>query len=147
MSDQPEKRRGRGRPEYVPSDRNRGAVQVLAANGTPHTVIARKIGIDLKTLRKAFPEELTEGYEQTKASLGAELVRQGLKGNVNAIRYWMSTQGGKQWQTTENRQFLVDTPQGEQVAALPVLVLQPVRADYVEPPKQTNGHATDARDD
>jgi hypothetical protein len=30
--------------------------------------------------------------------VGAEVVRQALKGNIRAARYWLSTHGGPEWQ-------------------------------------------------
>lgn len=54
-------RKGAGRPPYVPDERTRGKVETLAAMGLPQTNIARKLGIDPKTLREHFREELDMG--------------------------------------------------------------------------------------
>ena len=84
-------------------------VQMLAANGTPQDVIARNLplgrgqrGIAEKTLRKAFREELDSGYADTLARMGATVVREGLKGQGWAAKYWLTTHGGAEWRPTEN---------------------------------------------
>ena len=50
------------RPRLKPTDEQRRLVKSLAAMGTPHTDIARKIGLrSPKTLRKHFRKELEMG--------------------------------------------------------------------------------------
>jgi hypothetical protein len=73
-------------------------VAMLTANGVSHRVIAAILECDEKTLRKHFPRELAEGKADIVARVGAEVVRQALKGNIRAARYWLSTHGGPEWQ-------------------------------------------------
>ena len=47
-----------GRPEHVPSQKDRLAVEGMARYGAPQAHIAVVIGIDEKTLRKHYREEL-----------------------------------------------------------------------------------------
>ena len=48
----------RGRPPYKPTDETRGLVRGLAMTGTLQEEIAQIVGVDPKTLRKHFLEEL-----------------------------------------------------------------------------------------
>jgi len=72
-------------------------VQVLAANGISHHVIARNIGCDRNTLRRHFKDELKHGKDQVEAALGAAIVKAGMNGNWGAAKYWLATHGGPQW--------------------------------------------------
>ena len=128
-----------GRPPFVPSEEQRLMVQILVSNGISQATIARNIhrvrgdhGIDLKTLRKVFRHELDYGYADTEARMGASVVREGLKGNVMAARYWLQTHAGDEWKTTENVRhgLTADTPR-DAFQGRPTLIIQPVRmVDY-----------------
>jgi hypothetical protein len=152
MSDEisPRKRKHKGgMPPFVPTPEQRLMVQILVSNGTPQDVIARNIhrqkgdrGIDEKTLRKCFREELDCGYSDTVARMGGTVVREGLKGNIAAAKYWLTTHAGDEWKTTENVRHGL-TPEAQASGAslvAPVLVVQPVRAITVTEQKP-NGHA------
>jgi hypothetical protein len=100
-----EPRRSRGHPPFEPTHQQRQTVQVMRANGDPLTIIAKAVGgIDVKTLRKHFRRELEDGHAQVVASMGAALVRAGLAGNVNALRFWLLTRGGPEWRITERHE-------------------------------------------
>lgn len=64
-------KRGRGRPAFEPTDKQRGIVEALTAAGFNQTVIAGYPGlkIDEKTLREYFRDELDFGL--TKMLAGA----------------------------------------------------------------------------
>ena len=109
MKDADKPRRGPGQPPFEPTSEQRLFVQMMAANGTPQDVIARNLplgrgqrGIAEKTLRKAFREELDSGYADTLARMGSTVVREGLKGQGWAVRYWLDRRGGPEWKPTEN---------------------------------------------
>ena len=148
MKDDDKPRRKRGHPPFEPTSEQRLLVQILAANGTPQDVIARNLprgkgqrGIAEKTLRKAFREELDSGYADTLARMGSTVVREGLKGQGWAAKYWLQTHGGDEWRTTENvRHGLTPDAQASGASLVaPVLVVQPVRAITVTEQKP-NGH-------
>ncbi len=144
MSD--DARTGAGRPPFAPRPEQRQMVQVLRANGVPLDTIARNIGITKPTLRKYFRDELSHGFEQVKAAMGAALVKAGLGGNVGAQRYWLATQGGENWRPpTERREIGFTPPADGQVSTIPLLVLQPVMPSQVAA-KPTNGHAVPPTD-
>jgi len=149
MKDDEKPKRGRGKPPFVPTPEQRLMVQILSSNGTPQDVIARNIkqhkgdakGISEPTLRKVFRQELDAGYADTLARLGATVVREGLKGQGWAAKYWLQTHGGDEWRTTENvRHGLTPDAQASGASLVaPVLVVQPVRAITVTEQKP-NGH-------
>lgn len=150
-------KRGPGPPTFEPTNQQRQTVQILRANGVPINVIAKNvhwtdedqrsgIGIDAKTLRKYFKEQLDDGFEMVKAAMGASLVREGLKGNVGALRYWLATQGGEQWRQTERREIGFTPPADGQANTIPLLVLQPVLPAQVGPNAKPNWHAVQPTD-
>ena len=65
----------RGRPAYQPSEKDRRIAEALAGWGIPQERIARVIGVDPKTLRKHFPEELDVGSAKLEAQLAQNLLR------------------------------------------------------------------------
>lgn len=55
-----------GRPAYQPSDKDRRCIIRMIARGCPQNEVAEAIGLDLKTLRKHFRDELDRGYRIAK---------------------------------------------------------------------------------
>jgi len=87
---------------FEPTPEERFLVQTLSSHGISHGVIANVVrrssgGITVKTLYKYFREDLNGGRETVKATLIAALIRAGISGNVNAIKYWMCLFGGPEW--------------------------------------------------
>jgi hypothetical protein len=118
-----EEKRGPGQPPHRPTDKQRQTVEVLKANGNPHKVIARVIGIDEKTLIKHYRKELDDGFAQVKAMMGAAVVKAGLRGNIAALRYWLMCRGGPEWRhrdtedgTVQNNVLILSTTSPEEAA-------------------------------
>jgi hypothetical protein len=65
----------RGRPVYQPSDKDRRIAEALAGWAIPQERIARVIGVDPKTLRKHFSDELYVGSAKLEAQLAQNLLR------------------------------------------------------------------------
>jgi hypothetical protein len=65
----------RGRPAYQPSDKDRRIAEALAGWAIPQERIARVIGVDPKTLRKHFSDELYVGSAKLEAQLAQNLLR------------------------------------------------------------------------
>jgi hypothetical protein len=65
----------RGRPAYQPSDKDRRIAEALAGWAIPQERIARVIGVDPKTLRKHFGDELDVGSAKLEAQLAQNLLR------------------------------------------------------------------------
>jgi hypothetical protein len=60
----------RGRPTFVPTERDRGQVEAMTRYGIPVAEIARVIGITKPTLFKHFREELDVGLTKANAQVG-----------------------------------------------------------------------------
>lgn len=76
---------------------HRRLVTTLAGNGNSHVVIASIVQCSEPTLRKYFRAELTDAKERLVAMMGAAVVSAAMGGNVNAMKYWLSTHGGPEW--------------------------------------------------
>jgi hypothetical protein len=75
----------RGRPAYQPTEKDRRIAEALAGWAIPQDRIARVIGIDPKTLRKHFPDELEAGSAKLEAQLAQNLLRIAQGNNRQAL--------------------------------------------------------------
>lgn len=94
----------RGRPPYQPTDKARGLVRGLALAGTTEESIARIVGIDPKTLRKYYRDELDLATAQACANVARALYetaidrKAGVK-HVTAAMFFLECKGG--WRRKE----------------------------------------------
>ncbi len=80
---------------YEPTPDQRRTVKTMAGFGIPHTDIAPFIGIDTKTLRKHFREELDRGMTEANAKVAQSLFQMATQGkNVAAAIFWMKARAG-----------------------------------------------------
>jgi hypothetical protein len=80
----------------------------MAAYGVPEFDVARVVGIDPKTLRKHYRDELDNGQIKATAKVAESLFRKATgegPQSVTAAIFWLKTKGG--WR---------ETPQSHQVA-------------------------------
>lgn len=85
------------RRAHRPDERGRRQVEALAAYGVPEFDIARVVGIDPKTLRKHYREELDTGAIKATAKVAEFLFRKATTEGaqcVTAAIFWMKTRGG-----------------------------------------------------
>lgn len=68
--------------------------------GTKQTVLAGIIGIDAKTLRKHYREELNASQAKANATIGGALFNKAKGGDTAAMIFWMKTRAG--WRETTN---------------------------------------------
>lgn len=88
-------KRSRGRPAFEPTDEQRKTVMAMAGYGIPQEGIGTVIGIDLKTLRKHFREELDKGDLVATSKVAESLYRMATTGgNVAAAIFWMKARAG-----------------------------------------------------
>jgi len=100
-----------GRRAHRPDERGRRQVEALAAYGVPELDIARVVGIDPKTLRKHYRDELDLGSTKATARVAEFLFRKATtEGHqcVTAAIFWMKTRGG--WR---------EAPQTHEIAVKP----------------------------
>jgi hypothetical protein len=80
---------------------SRRNVEALAGYGVPEVDIAGVIGIDAKTLRKHYPQELRYGHVKANAKVAENLFRKATgdgRESVIAAIFWMKTRA--QWKET-----------------------------------------------
>ena len=83
------------KPPHEPTDATRQTVQLHATVGTPQEDIARVLGIDSKTLRKYYRDELDLASAKANASVGGALFNKAKGGDTAAMIFWMKTRA--QW--------------------------------------------------
>jgi hypothetical protein len=80
-----------GRRAHRPDPSQHRQVEAMAAYGIPETAISRVIGIDPKTLRKCYREELDLGETKANAQVAGFLFNAAKSGNVTAQIFWLKT--------------------------------------------------------
>jgi hypothetical protein len=80
-----------GRRAHRPDPAQRRQVEALAAYGIPEADISGVVGIDPKTLRKYYREELDFGEAKANAQVAGFLFNSAKGGNVTAQIFWLKT--------------------------------------------------------
>jgi hypothetical protein len=80
-----------GRRTHYPDPAQRRQVEALAAYGIPADDISRVVGIDPKTLRKHYRNELDLGESKANAQVAGFLFNSAKSGNVAAQIFWLKT--------------------------------------------------------
>jgi len=76
---------------HEPTDTGRKLVGLHAMIGTPQETIASILGIDPKTLRKHYREELDHALAQANATIGGALFNKARNGDIAAQIFWLKT--------------------------------------------------------
>lgn len=79
------------KPPHAPTPEQRQIVQLHATVGTDQETIARIIGIDPKTLRKHYRDELDVALAKANATIGGALFNKAKNGDTAAQIFWMKT--------------------------------------------------------
>lgn len=74
-----------GRPPYEATEEQRKMVEAMASVGVQQTEIAVVLGIDAKTLRAHFREELDTAMIRANAKVAANLFKQATKDDTKAV--------------------------------------------------------------
>ena len=80
-----------GRRAHQPDPAQRRQVEAMAAYGIPETDISRVVGVDPKTLRKHYRDELDLGETKANAQVAGFLFNSARNGNVTAQIFWLKT--------------------------------------------------------
>ena len=89
------------RPAHKPQEVVRRQVEAMAGYGVPEADIARVVGVDPKTLRKHYREELDTGHIKANAKVAENLYRQAMgdgRAAVTAAIFWLKTRA--RWKET-----------------------------------------------
>ncbi len=102
------------RKQHQPTDKTRSEVSALVSFGIPQEDVARYIGIDAKTLRKHYADELDLAQTQANAAVAKYLyqaasgkaVHQGANHSdcVRAAIFWAKTRMG--WSETDRTEHV-----------------------------------------
>ena len=87
-----------GRRAHRADPLQRRQVEAMAAYGIPEPDISRVIGVDPKTLRKHYRDELDLGTTKANAQVAGFLFNSAKNGNVTAQIFWLKTRA--QWRET-----------------------------------------------
>jgi hypothetical protein len=87
-----------GRRAHKPDPLQRRQVEAMAAYGIPEFDIARVVGVDPKTLRKHYRDELDLGETKANAQVAGYLFNAAKGGNVTAQIFWLKTRAN--WRET-----------------------------------------------
>ena len=80
--------------KHEPTAAQRQLVQLHSTIGTRQDVIASIVGIDAKTLRKHYREELDNASAKANATVGGALFNKARGGDTTAMIFWMKTRAG-----------------------------------------------------
>lgn len=78
--------KGCGRPAYRPTKADAATVERMCSVGDSQDTIARALGIDPKTLRKHFADELLNGAARQRRKVVEMVYRGAAKGNASLIK-------------------------------------------------------------
>lgn len=90
-----------GRPRHQPDAYQRRQVETLAGYGIPEAEIAGLIGIDPKTLRRHYRQELDHGHTKANAKVAENLYRKATgegREAVTAAIFWLKARA--RWKET-----------------------------------------------
>lgn len=87
-----------GRRSHQPDPARRRQVEAMAAYGIPEINISQVVGVDPKTLRKHYREELDLGETKANAQVAGFLFNAAKNGNVTAQIFWLKTRA--KWRET-----------------------------------------------
>ena len=90
-----------GRPAHQPEPGTRRQVEAMAGYGVPEADIGRVLGIDAKTLRKHYREELDNGHVKANVKVAENLYRKATgegREAVTAAIFWLKTRA--RWKET-----------------------------------------------
>jgi hypothetical protein len=80
---------------FEPTDEQRRTVKALSGYGVPQDGIAIHIGVDPKTLRKHFRDELDRGSVEATAKVAQTLFHLAtVEKNVASVIFWMKARAG-----------------------------------------------------
>lgn len=100
------------RPKHTPTEKTRKRVESMVAVGIPQEEVAVVVGIDVKTLRKHYRQELDEAMIRANAAVAGKLYSTAMGGDVRAQIFWCKTRLG--WRETSR----VEVEQKEDLSKL-----------------------------
>jgi len=88
---------------HKPTNESRKTVESTSGLGLPHEQIALLIGIDDKTLRKYYREELDLGKAKANGQIAKTLYSKAVGGDTTSLIWWTKTQ--MKWAETQKHEL------------------------------------------
>ncbi len=107
-----------GRPSHVPADDTRNLVESLSGFGIPQDEIARLVGIDPKTLRFHYADQIELGGIKATAKVAQNLFTMACKPTregLSAAIFWLKVRAG--WSEYAPSRPKAEEPLGKKEAA------------------------------
>lgn len=114
-----------GRQPHQPTEGTRQTVQLHTTVGTPQKVLGQILGIDVKTLRKYYRDELDLALAKANATIGGALFNKAKGGDTSSMVFWMKTRAG--WRETDRHEHV--SPDGSMTPTHITLVAEPLPDD------------------
>lgn len=106
---------------HEPTAETRKLVETSSGLGLPHESIAALIGIDDKTLRKHYREELDIGKAKANGQIAKTLYQKALSGDTASLIWWTKAQ--MRWSETVKNE--VTGANGEPLQGIQVSFVRP----------------------
>ena len=88
---------------HTPTNESRKTVESTSGLGLPHEQIALLVGIDDKTLRKYYREELDLGKAKANGQIAKTLYSKAVGGDTTSLIWWTKTQ--MKWAETQKHEL------------------------------------------
>ena len=109
---------------HVPTDESRKLVESTSGLGLPHEQIATLVGIDDKTLRKYYRQELDSGKAKANSQIAKTLYNKAVAGDTTSLIWWTKSQ--MRWSETVKQE--VTGAGGEPLQGIQVTFVKPDEA-------------------
>ncbi len=100
---------GSGSKPHEPTEKHRKTVEAMSSYGIPHEDIAKVIGIDDKTLRKHYRNELDTACAKANSQVAQRLYQKCMDGDTSSMIFWLKTRA--RWAETMRQE--IANPEGE----------------------------------
>lgn len=107
--------------EHEPTQETRNLVETSSGLGLPHESIAVLVGIDDKTLRKYYREELDKGKAKAHVKIAQTLYQKATAGDTTSLIWWTKSQ--MRWSETVKQE--VTGADGEALNGIQVVFVKP----------------------
>lgn len=107
--------------EHQPTEEKRKLVESTSGLGLPHEQIAILVGIDDKTLRKHYREELDLGKAKANGQIAKTLFSKAMAGDTASLIWWTKAQ--MRWSETVKSE--VTGADGEPLQGIQVTFVKP----------------------
>lgn len=132
-------------PPHKPTDENRATVEGLVSFGITEVEIGRYLGIDPKTLRKHYRDELDNGMVKANVLAAQKLFEKVREGNLAACIFWLKARAGWSEKAAQKEPDDSNEPVGLDVKYVPAK--DGKRADGGPTPEEVKAEAVEGDDD